>query len=266
MERRVCTGLGDQKLLAISSSKVRRILQGPLEDESHWSLLGTRASPIARRLETESLASGERESTGFDFLITAIGHFNQWKLPDYPGIDRYKGNLMHSSGWDPSFDPIGKRIATIGNGASGIQVTTEIRKTAAHVDHYARSRTRIAGAFQPGAKDRQDTPIYIPEDEKQSFEDPKVYLKYRKGIEDTFWRAFGAQIADSDISKDSRTNFIELMKNRLMDDPSLIDRLVPEFPPHCRRLTPGPGYLEALSKPNLTFIQTRSKILPKMES
>jgi cation diffusion facilitator CzcD-associated flavoprotein CzcO len=41
---------------------------------------------------------------------------------------------MHSSGWDPKFDPRGKRIATIGNGASGIQVTTEIRKVAEHVD------------------------------------------------------------------------------------------------------------------------------------
>ena len=35
--------------------------------------------------------------------------------------------------------------------------------------------------------------------------------------------------------------------------------MVPDFPPHCRRLTPGPGYLEALSKPNLSFIQTPIK-------
>ena len=41
---------------------------------------------------------------------------------------------MHSSGWDPKFDPRGKRLATIGNGASGIQITTEIRKVAEHVD------------------------------------------------------------------------------------------------------------------------------------
>lgn len=31
---------------------------------------------------------------------------------------------------------------------------------------------------------------------------------------------------------------------------------VPNFPPHCRRLTPGPGYLEALTKPNVTYITT----------
>lgn len=208
------------------------------------------------RVNTEDLSSQRISSERFDYLITAVGHFNSWKLPDYPGIVRYRGTLMHSSGWDPTFDPSGKRIATIGNGASGIQVTTAVRKVAALVDHYARSRTWIAGAFQPNAKDRQDEPMYISEEQKKSFEDPEAYLVYRKGLEGTFWRAFAAQIADSEESRNSRDNFIELMKRRLVDEPSLVHKLVPDFPPHCRRLTPGPGYLEALSKPNLTFIQT----------
>ena len=83
------------------------------------------------RLDTESTSTKERSSAHFDYLITAIGHFNEWKIPSYPGMEKYKGVILHSSGWDPAFDPTGKRIATIGNGASGIQVTTEIRKTAA---------------------------------------------------------------------------------------------------------------------------------------
>ena len=176
------------------------------------------------RLEMESVLTGERSSQRFDFFITAIGHFNEWRMPDYPGMDRYKGLLIHSSGWDPKFDPTGKRVATIGNGASGIQVTTELRKTAAHVDHYARSRTWIAGSFNPESKERQDTPMYISEEQKASFKDPKVYLKYRKDLEDTFWRAFAAQMADSDVSKKTRNNFVGLMKKRLVDDPSLLDK------------------------------------------
>lgn len=141
---------------------------------------------------------------------------------------------MHSSGWKPEFDPAGKRIATIGNGASGIQITTEIRKTAAHVDHYARSRTWIAGSFQPNAKERQDTPMYIDEAVKKSFEDPQAYLEYRKALESTFWRAFGAQIADSEETQTTKDNFTELMRKRLVEDPSLLEKLVPDFPPHCK--------------------------------
>lgn len=34
------------------------------------------------RIETEDLKSGNRTDEQFDFVITAIGHFNDWKLPD----------------------------------------------------------------------------------------------------------------------------------------------------------------------------------------
>lgn len=179
------------------------------------------------RIETEDLNTNQRTSETFDFLITGIGHFNQFKIPTYPGIEKYKGKLMHSSAWDPKFEPAGKRIATIGNGASGIQVTTEIRKTAAHVDHYARSRTWIAGSFQPASKERSDEPMYIDEEQKQSFKDPKTYLQYRKKLEGTFWRAFAAQLADSETTRTTRENFTELMRKRLVDDPGLVEKLVP---------------------------------------
>jgi cation diffusion facilitator CzcD-associated flavoprotein CzcO len=196
-------------------------------DEAQW------------RLDLEDLSAGKMTSEHFDFVITAIGHFNQWRLPDYPGIDKFKGVLRHSSHWDPNFDPAGKRIATIGNGASGIQVTTEIRKVAAHVDHYARSRTWIAGAFSPGSKDRQDTPMPFSDEQLESFKDPKEYLKYRKEQEGKFWRNFDAQLADSETTKNATKNFKEIMEKRLANQPELLDKLVPDFPPHCRRLTPG---------------------------
>ena len=81
-----------------------------------------------------------------DVLFTAIGRFNAWKLPEYPGIDKYQGVLRHASHWDPSFDPTGKKVAVIGNGASGIQLVANLQKTVAHLDHYARNKTWIAAS------------------------------------------------------------------------------------------------------------------------
>lgn len=46
------------------------------------------------------------------------------------------------------------------------------------------------------------------------------------------------------------------MKARLATKPSVIEQLMPPFPPVCRRLTPGPGYLEALAAPNVDVIST----------
>lgn len=36
--------------------------------------------------------------------------------------------------------------------------------------------------------------------------------------------------------------------------PGIYSALVPSFAPGCRRLTPGPGYLEALTQPNVSFV------------
>lgn len=37
------------------------------------------------RLENENVADGRKTTEYYDFVILAIGHFNEWKLPDYPG-------------------------------------------------------------------------------------------------------------------------------------------------------------------------------------
>jgi hypothetical protein len=50
---------------------------------------------------------------------------------------------------------------------------------------------------------------------------------------------------------------------RLADNPELLDTIAPDPPPHYRRLTPGPGYLEALGKGNGSFIQTPIKRFTK---
>jgi len=54
-----------------------------------------------------------------------------------------------------------------------------------------------------------------------------------------------------------RNDFSELMKTRLSKKPEILDSLLPGFSVGCRRLTPGPGYLEALVEDNVDFINTR---------
>ncbi|KAH0287853.1 FAD/NAD(P)-binding domain-containing protein [Aureobasidium namibiae CBS 147.97] len=208
------------------------------------------------RLENEDVVDGRKTTEYYDFVILAIGHFNEWKLPDYPGIEQYKGHLRHSSNWDPEFDPVGKRIATIGNGASGIQVTPELQKVASHLYHYARSPTWIAGSFNGSARERQATALLFTPEELESFKDPEKYLEFRQELEGPFFRRYDAVLRDSETSKNAARDFKELMRKRLVEKPELLDQIVPDFPPHCRRLTPGPGYLEAITKPNVSFIQT----------
>lgn len=204
----------------------------------------------------EDLSTGESRTEEFDVLITAIGRFNAWKIPDYPGIKDYEGHLRHSSAWDPDFDPKGKTVAVIGNGASGIQVVPNLAPLVKRLDHYARSKTWIAGSFGGEGEGRTLEPKYYDPELLKSFEDPETYFRFRKDLESKFYRRFGTLFKGSEENKKIRKDFIKLMAKRLEKKPELLDHIVPDFSPNCRRLTPGPGYLEALTEDNVDFIST----------
>ena len=194
-------------------------------------------------------------SEAFDFVIPALGHFNDWRLPDYPGIKDYKGLLRHTSNWDPTFDPTGKRVAVIGNGASGIQVTPHLQPIISHLDHYARNKTWVAATWAGDV--RTFEPQYYTSEQLESFKDPEVYLAYRKSLEEKYWRGFRSVFRGSEQNGKIRAGSIALVKQRLASQsPEFIEKFIPEFPPSCRRLTPGPGYLEAVAAPNVSYIDT----------
>lgn len=51
-----------------------------------------------------------------------------WKWPNIEGIDTYKGFLVHSAAWDPSYSFKGKTVGIIGSGSSAIQIVAVIQK------------------------------------------------------------------------------------------------------------------------------------------
>lgn len=213
------------------------------------------------KLGIRNLESGEEEKGEFDYLITAIGHFNAWKMPEYPGMDEYEGLLRHSSNWDPSFDPDGKNVAVIGNGASGIQIVPELQPIVNRLDHYARNPTWIGGSL--GGVTRVSGRMLFSAEQLEELKDPKKYLQYRKALEETYWRKFAGVFKGSAGSSNAREDFTKLMSARLAENPALIKEVLPDFSPSCRRLTPGPGYLEALAKPNVSYIKTPIKRFTK---
>ncbi|VUC35389.1 unnamed protein product [Clonostachys rosea] len=221
------------------------------EDTAEWTV------------EAHEQKSASTVSAKFDFVITAIGRFNAWRLPDYPGINDFKGLLRHTSNWDPTFDPSGKKIAVIGNGASGIQLVANIQPRVASLDHYARNKTLIrylkwvAKSF---AGDETDIkPKIIPQELRDSFSDPDVYLKYRKSIEGKYWRGFQGNFKGSEGIENLTKELTDVAKERTASKPELFEKLIPDFSPHCRRLTPGPGYFEAITSENVNYIQDRIK-------
>lgn len=49
-------------------------------------------------------------------LVNATGILNRWKWPVIPGLQSFKGQLLHSAAWDSSVDLTDKNVALVGNG------------------------------------------------------------------------------------------------------------------------------------------------------
>ncbi|KAF2731132.1 FAD/NAD(P)-binding domain-containing protein [Polyplosphaeria fusca] len=221
-------------------------------DEASWD-----DSVSQWHLRVQDLDAGSATVHQFDFVIFALGRFNTWKLPEYPGIDEYKGHLRHTSNWDPNHDPTGKKVAVIGNGASGVQIVPNLQLISSHVTHFARNPTWIAASW--ARDDRTFEPQPFTDEERESFKDPETYLKFRKALEERYWRKFRGLIRGSKENSGMREFFIDVMKKRVEAKPELLDGLIPDFSPHCRRLTPAPGYLESLTKENVDLVRTPIK-------
>ncbi|RMZ78974.1 hypothetical protein DV737_g3613, partial [Chaetothyriales sp. CBS 132003] len=60
------------------------------------------------------------------YFVTALGILTNPYIPDFPGLDTFKGISFHSARWPKGLDVTGKRVAVIGTGPSGSQITGTI--------------------------------------------------------------------------------------------------------------------------------------------
>ncbi|MBK1787097.1 flavin-containing monooxygenase [Prauserella cavernicola] len=74
-------------------------------------------------------------------VITATGVLSAPIYPHVPGMDRFRGEVHHTALWphDEDVEFEGKRVAVVGTGATGVQVITEIAKTAGHLTVFQRT-------------------------------------------------------------------------------------------------------------------------------
>lgn len=51
-----------------------------------------------------------------DVLINASGILNNWRWPAIPGLQKFKGTLLHTANWDDQVNLEGRHVGLIGNG------------------------------------------------------------------------------------------------------------------------------------------------------
>ena len=79
------------------------------------------------------------------FLFTCTGYYDYagGHLPEFPGVERFGGQLIHPQQWPEELDYAGKRVVVIGSGATAVTLAPTLVQTAAHVTMLQRTPTYV---------------------------------------------------------------------------------------------------------------------------
>ncbi len=102
-------------------------------------------SSAERRWTVETAGPDGAPGTTYraNFLWMCQGYYDHENpyLPHWPGMEDFKGRLIHAQKWDEGLDLTDKQVVVIGSGATAATVIPALAKKAAHVTMLQRSPT-----------------------------------------------------------------------------------------------------------------------------
>jgi len=206
-------------------------------------------------------AEGHETVHSADFVFSAVGILNTPVVPDIAGLDRFAGQVVHTSHWPTDLDLTGKRVAVVGNGASAMQVVPAIADSVASLTVFARSRQWAA----PFPQFRKAIPAAV------RYLSQRVPL-YRAWVEQRLaWtfndRVHGTLQRDPDwpeparavnaVNDGHRRFFTRYVEAELGDRQDLLPLVLPDYPPFAKRMLLDNGWYRTLRKPHVRLVPDR---------
>ena len=184
------------------------------------------------------------EEAVYDFIVTACGGLVHTRKPDIPGLADFGGASFHSAEWDHSVPLEGRRIAVIGTGSTGMQITRALAPVAGRFELYQRTPQWIAPI--PNGPYREWTKAAYRRFPKLNM---VAYRGYQKAIEQVLGRATVVDGAMRRIVQASCRAHL-----RRVRDPELRRRFTPADQPICKRLVMGTGFYQLFERPNVELV------------
>ena len=215
------------------------------------------------------------------FLMMCVGQLSTTKSPSYPGLSDYKGEVIHSGKW-PKHEVTyeGKRVAIIGTGSSGMQMTPVIAKQAKHLTVFQRTPNYSIPAANAPVTDEEDAQVKAQYRERRDrawnsatglgFMPNKtsaldVTPEEREKAYEAAWNrlGFGFALTYYDIllnkqANDTAADFIRRKIAGVVNDPVLRDKLLPKNHAFAaRRPSVDSGYFQAFNRDNVELADVR---------
>lgn len=188
--------------------------------------------------------AGKTEVLFANFVFNAQGPLAEPKIPKIDGLQNFKGKVMHTAQWDPTYDLEGKRVAVIGCGSSVIQALPIIQGIASSVVHFQRTPSWVT--LHPNFT----TPRFM----RAVFRFFPFVQALLRGI-----LYFGNEMVGMLLVYNVRflRHFPLIFRAWLqyeVRDPVLREKLTPNFEPGCKRLLFSDTYYKALQQPNVKIV------------
>ena len=214
-------------------------------------------------------------------FVSCVGQLSTTKSPGYPGQSSFRGEIIHSALWPKhKVEYAGKRVAIIGTGSSGMQMTPVIAEQAAHLTVFQRTPNYSIPASNAPVSDEEDRKVkanYRARRE-QAWNSPTGLGFYpskqsaldaspeeREKVYEAAWHrlGFGFALSYFDIllskpANDTAADFIRKKIGSVIDDPVLRNKLVPSGHPFAaRRPSVDSGYFQAFNRSNVELADIR---------
>lgn len=219
------------------------------------------------------------ESASAPFLLQAAGCLSAPYIPDFDGVDSFRGETWHTSTWPRHpVDLSDKRVGVIGTGATAVQMITEIAKNVGDLTVFQRTPNYCKplhnGPIEPDEQ-REIKASYAKifercnstfgaflhgADERCTFD---VSDEERLELYEKLWNEKGFAFwlgGFSDILTDEKANeaAAEFVRNKIrdrVDDPAVAELLVPtDHGFGTKRQPMESGYYEAYNRPNVHLV------------
>jgi monooxygenase len=92
-------------------------------------------------VEAEHAGEVKRFKAKFVLMCAGYYKYEEGYMPDFKGLDRFKGSLVKPQHWPEDLDYSGKRVVVIGSGATAVTLVPAMTDKAAHVTMLQRSPT-----------------------------------------------------------------------------------------------------------------------------
>lgn len=180
-----------------------------------------------------------------NILVCSAGPLSDPRYPDIPGMETYKGRLLHSARWDHDYQFEGKRVAVIGTAASAVQIIPRIAPLVEKLYIYQRSPNWIIPRINH---------IYAPWEKALLQVKPfaRIHRFFLYLAHELSRLAFNPGSLMAKIAG----KLAEMHLRHQVPNKRLRDALRPDYPFGCKRVLLSNEYYPALMRSNVELVTT----------